>query len=104
MTHTGFPKIFVFILNEVEILEIASRKLIVVGISNHAAKINDFSKFVLDSKPSSLMTHGNEVSRLWHEIFGHLNYKYFQKLQNHSMVEGLPTIKTSKEFGGRKAS
>ena len=33
---------------------------------------------------------------VWHEIFGHLNFKYLQQLQKHSMVEGLLAIKTSK--------
>ena len=32
-------------------------------------------------------------SRLWHERFGHLNFKYLQKLQKKSMVEILPVIK-----------
>ena len=47
------------------------------------------------SFPTTLLTYGNEVSRLWHEIFGHLNFKYLQQLQKISMVEGLLAIKTS---------
>jgi transposase InsO family protein len=31
--------------------------------------------------------------RLWHEIFGHLNYKYLHQLSKENMVEGLPAIK-----------
>ena len=47
----------------------------------------------MDVKPTTLLTHGDEVSRMWHERFGHLNFKYFQQLQEKSMVEGLPVIK-----------
>ena len=68
----------------------------VVGKSNHTAKTYEFSNVVPDSKPSSLLIHGNEDEWLWHERFGHLKYKYFQFLQNYSMVEGLPIIKSSK--------
>ena len=46
-----------------------------------------------DAKPTALLTHGNEVSRMWHERFGHINFKYLHKLQKKSMVEGLPVIK-----------
>ena len=49
------------------------------------------------SKPSTLMIHANEASKLWHEIFGHLNYKYLSDLIEKEMVIGLPKIKFSKE-------
>ena len=96
MTHNGFPKIFSFIPNDVDISEIATGKLIAVGKANHVAKAYGFSNFVSNSKPSALLNHGNEVNRLWHESFGHLNYKYFQIIQKDSMVEGLLAIKSSK--------
>ena len=68
-------------------------KLIAKGLANHHAKAYEFSHFVADAKPTALLTHGNEVSRLWNERFGHINFKYFQQLQKKSMVEGLPVIK-----------
>ena len=46
-----------------------------------------------DANPTALLTHGNEVSRLWNERFGHLNFKYLQQLHKNSMVEGLLVIK-----------
>ena len=95
MTHTGVPKRVNFIPNDVEISEITYEKLVATGLTNYTAKAYEFSKFVADAKPISLLIHGNEVSRMWHEIFGNLNFKYLEQLQKHSMVEGLPTIKTS---------
>ena len=76
MTHTRVPKRVSFSPNDVEITEIASRKLIAKGLTNHYAKAYEFSNFVADVKPTALLTHGNEVSRMWHERFGHLNFKY----------------------------
>ena len=76
MTHMGVPKRLSFILNDVEIMELASGKLVAKGLANHHAKAYEFSHFVADANPTALLTHGNEVSRLWHERFSHLNYKY----------------------------
>ena len=89
MTHTRVPKRFSFIPNGVDISEIASGKLIATGLANHHAKTYEFSNFLLDANPTTLLTHGNEVSRLWHERCGHFNFKYLQQFQKHSMVEGL---------------
>ena len=46
--------------------------------------------------PTALLSHGNEFSIIWHEIFGNLNLNYFHSLQKKSMAEGLLAIKTSK--------
>ena len=95
MTHMAVPRRFSFSPDDVEITELASKKLVAKGLANHDAKSYEFSHFVVDANPTALMTHGNEVSRLWHDSFGHLNFKYLQQLQNNSMVEGLPAIKSS---------
>ena len=95
MTHIGVPKRVSFSTNDVEIMELASGKLVAKGLANHHAKAYEFSHFVADEKPTALLTHGNEVSRMWHERFGHLNFKYLQQLQKNSMVEGLPVIKAT---------
>jgi hypothetical protein len=39
------------------------------------------------------MSQYNYISRLWDEIFGHLNYKYLHQLSKENTVEGLPAIK-----------
>ena len=76
MTHTKFTKRVSFSLNDVEITELASGKLVAKGLANHHAKAYEFSHFVLeDAKPIAPLTHGNEVSRLWNERFGHMNLK-----------------------------
>ena len=75
MTHTGVPKRVSFSLDDVDITELASRKLVAKGLANHHAKSYEFSHFVVDANPTALLTHGNEVSRLWHERFSHLKFK-----------------------------
>ena len=97
MNHTEVPKRVTFSPNDVEITDIASGILVATGIENqYHAKAYDFSQFFMDAKPTALLSHGNQVSRLWHERFGHLNFKYLQQIQKNSMVEGLLAIKTTK--------
>ena len=79
MTHTGSPKV-IFSPDEVEITEISSGKFIAKGVANHAQKVYMFSHFLPYSNPSALLIHANEASKIWHEIFGHLNYKYLSDL------------------------
>ena len=45
MTHIGVPKRLSFILNDVEIMELAFRKLVAKGLANHHAKAYEFSYF-----------------------------------------------------------
>ena len=98
MTHTGVPKKVTFSPNDLEVTKIASGKRVAIGLAYHHAEAYEFSHFVVDAKSTTLLTHGNEVSRLWHEIFSHLNFKYLHQLQNNSMVEGLPFIKATIEI------
>jgi len=80
MTHTGSPKKVIFSPDEVEITEISSGKFIAKGVANNTLKVYMFSNFLPYSNPSALLIHANEASKLWHEIFGHLNYKYISDL------------------------
>ena len=74
MTHTGYPKKFIFSPDEVEITEMSSGKVIAKGLANHTSKVYMFSHFLPYSNPSALMSiHANEASNIWHERFRHLN-------------------------------
>ena len=96
MNHTGSPNKFIFSPNEVEILEISNSKVIAEGVVDQTSKVYKFSHFLPYSNPSAFLTHANEASNLWHEIFGHINYKYLFYLSDKDMVIGLPKIKFSK--------
>src|SRR5258708_4681361 len=82
--------------DQVLITEISSGRIIAKGVGNHAQKVYMFSHFLPYSNPSALLIHANEASKLWHERFGHLNYKYLSDLSEKDMVIGLPKIKFSK--------
>ena len=96
MTHTGSPKKVIFSLDEVEITDISTGRVIAKGVANHAQKVYMFSHFLPYSNPSALLIHANEASKIWHEIFGHLNYKYLYDISEKEMVIGMPKIKFPK--------
>ena len=96
MTHTRSPKKFIFPPDDVEITDISNGKFIAKVVVDHTSKVYMFSHFLSYSNPSALLIHANEASKIWHEIFGHLNYKYFSDLSENDMVIGLPKVKFSK--------
>ena len=78
MTHTLEAKRVTFTPYEVEIAEISSNKVVALGYADHQARMYKFSKFLPNFGGKALMSHANETSKIWHEIFGHMNYKYLQ--------------------------
>ena len=95
MTHTWSPKRVTFDLESVEVIEKATGKLVTKVIANHFTKAYEFSHFLHLSPPIDLLSHANNTSKIWHERFGHLNFKYLKQLHNDKMVEGFPSIQTS---------
>jgi hypothetical protein len=43
-----------------------------------------------------MLTHVDDSSRIWHERFGHLNFKYMKHINKNILVDGLPDIHFSK--------
>jgi hypothetical protein len=62
---------------------------------NHQSRLYTFFEFI---KPDSalLLMNANESSRIWHERFNNLNFRYMQHISRQGMVEGLPDIHFSK--------
>ena len=76
MTHTCSLKGVTFDSDSVEITEKSIGNLIVKWFANHASKEYDFSHLLRVSHPTNLLTYANNTRKLWHEIFGNLNFKY----------------------------
>ena len=81
MTHIGSPKKVIFFPDDFEITEILNGKVIEKDAVDHTLKVYKFSHFLPYSNPSALLIHANEASKIWHEIFGHLNYKYLSNFE-----------------------
>ena len=86
MNHIWSPNKVIFSHDDVEITNISNGKFIEKGVVDHTSKVYKFSHFVPYSNPSAILIHANEASKIWHEIFGHLNYKYLSDLSEKEMV------------------
>ena len=89
ITHIGEANRVTFTLDMVEISEISIDQVIAIGYANHHERMYKFSNFLPTSNDQEIISHANEVLKLWHERFGHMNYKYLQALHRYEMVEGL---------------
>ena len=97
MMHTREAKRVTFNPDMVAISEISIDQIIAIGYVDHHERMYKFSNFLPTSNDQPLLSHANEVSKLWHERFGHMNYKYLQGLHIDETMEGLPQIRSSME-------
>ena len=77
-THIGSPKRVTFDFDSVEITETTTGNIIVKCIANDAIKDYEFSHYFPVSPPIALLTHDNNTSKIWHERFGYLKFKYMK--------------------------
>jgi hypothetical protein len=75
------------------ITDISTGSQLAHGIADHGSRLYFFSHFVPKYISIVFLSQSNDIIRLCHEIFGHLNYNYLHQLSKENMVEGLPTIK-----------
>ena len=80
IAHSGEGKRVDFIPDSIIIHDLHDNSLIVVGEANHQSRLYTFNQFIAKYEPYLLLMHANDNSRLWHERFGHLNFKYMQQL------------------------
>jgi hypothetical protein len=59
-------------------------------IVNDINMLYKFENFGSSSFPSVFVDHRDDLRKIWHEHFGHLNYPSLKPLCNEHMVTGLP--------------
>jgi hypothetical protein len=87
-----------FTLDSVTIFDMHDNSKIVVGEVNHQYCLYTFSKFISKCNSNLLLIHVDDTSRLWDEIFVHLDFKYMQQLCKKDMVTEFLNIQFSKGF------
>jgi hypothetical protein len=95
MMNSCIGKKVIFIPNVVDIYDMQTNSMVATGEVNHQSGLYTFSKFI-EPDSALLLTHVDESSRIWHERFGHLNFRYMQQLSKQRFVDGLPDIHFSK--------
>jgi hypothetical protein len=97
MTNFDTGKKFIFTPSAVDIYDMQTNSRVATGEVNYQSRLYTFSEFI-EPDFSLLLTHADESSRIWHERFGHLNFRYMQRLSKQGLVDGLPNIHFSKEI------
>jgi hypothetical protein len=93
ITHLGEGKTIEFSPHQVVIKDLKDPKHVLATIIvDDITKLYKFDNFGSSSFPSVFVSHSDDLRKLWHEWFGHLNYRSLQQLCNQHMVIGLPLI------------
>jgi hypothetical protein len=95
MTNSSTGKKVIFTPNFMDIYDMKTNSRVATGEVNHQSRLYTFSEFI-EPDSALLLTHADESSRIWHERFGHLNFRYMQQLSKKILVDGLPNIHFSK--------
>jgi hypothetical protein len=95
MTNSGTGKKFIFTPNSMDIYDLQTNSRVTTGEVNHQSRLYTFSEFI-EPDSALLLNHADESSMIWHERFGHLNFRYLQQLSKHRLVDGLLDIHFSK--------
>jgi hypothetical protein len=95
MMNSDTRKKVIFTPNFVDIYDMQTNSRVATGEVNHQSRLYTFFEFI-EPDFALLLTHVDESSRIWHERFGHLNFRYMQQLSKKILVDGLPEIHFSK--------
>jgi hypothetical protein len=95
MTNSDTENKVVFTPNAVDIYDMQTNSRVATDEVNHQSRLYTFSEFI-EPDSALLLTHVEESSRIWHERFRHLNFRYMQQLSKQRLVDGLPNIHFSK--------
>jgi hypothetical protein len=95
MTNFFIGKKFIFTPNVVDIYDMQTNSRVATSEVNYQSRLYTFSEFI-EPDYALLLTHVDESSRIWHERFGHLNFRYMQHLSKKILVDGLLDIHFSK--------
>jgi hypothetical protein len=77
MKNSSTENKFIFTPNPVDIYDMKTNSRVATGEVNHQSMIYTFFEFI-EPDFTLLLTHVDERSRIWHERFGHLNFRYIQ--------------------------
>ena len=93
ITHSGECKIVTFTSHQVVIKDFKyPEHVLATIIVDDITKLYKFNKFGSSPFPSVFVAHSDNLSKLWHEQFGHLNYCSMQQLCKNNMVTILPMV------------
>jgi hypothetical protein len=83
ITHSGEGKTIKFSPHQFVIKDLKDPKhVLATGIADDITRLYKFDKFGSSSFSLVFISHSYDLSKIWHERFGHLNYHSLQQLCN----------------------
>jgi hypothetical protein len=93
ITHSGEGKTEEFSPYQVVIKDLKDpNHVLATGIADGITRLYKFDNFGSSSFSLVFVAHSDDLSKLWHERFGHLNYRSLWQLCNQQMVTSLPLV------------
>ena len=93
ITHSGEGKTVTFRPHQVVIKDFKNpQNILATGTVDDITRLYKFNNFGSSPFPSVFIAHSDNLSKLWHEQFGHLNYHSLQQLCKDNMVTSLPMV------------
>ena len=77
MKQSGTGKKLIFTPDAMDIYDIQINSNVSTIEVNHQSRLYTFFEFI-EPDSTLLLTHADERSRIWHKIFGNLNFIYMQ--------------------------
>jgi hypothetical protein len=91
ITHSVEGKTIEFSPHQVVIKDLKDLKnVLAIEIVDDITRLYKFDNFGSSYFSSVFVAHSDDLRKLWHEQFGHLNYRSLKQLCNQQMVIGLP--------------
>jgi hypothetical protein len=99
ISHSGEGKTKDFSPHQVVIKDLKYPKhVLATGIVDDITKLYKFENFGSSYFPTIFVSHGDDLSRIWHERFVHINYCSLKQLCNQHMVTGIPLVHVEMVF------
>ena len=93
ITHSGEGKTVMFTPHQVVIKDFKNpQNVLATGTVDDITRLYKFNNFGSSPFPSVFVAYSDNLSKLWHERFSHLNYRSLQQLCKDNMVTGLPMV------------
>jgi hypothetical protein len=93
ITHSGEGKTIEFSPHQVVIKDLKYPKhILATGIVDDITRLYNFDNFGSSYFSLVFVAHSDDLNKIWHEWFGHLNYRSLKQLCNQHMVIGLPLV------------
>ena len=93
ITHSGEGKTMKFTPHQVVIKDFKNpQNVLATRTIDDITRLYKFNNFWSPPFPLVFVAHTDNLSKVWHEWFGHLNYRSLQQLCKDNMVTGVPLV------------